>query len=576
MEDIEGGDKKKFSQVAISMVRDLLKACEGDQDVNYSKELSKLSKKYKRMCTKFELLAAYEHLGISSPKLKKLLMVKSVRSSSGIIQISVVMPPDNFSCKYDCAMCPSQPGMPRSYVSNEDAVARAAQNDFDALKQMHSRMRSLQDNGHPVEKGKLEIRILGGTFSSYDHTLATTFIRDLYYAANVYGSSPAREKKTLEEEIAANSTQEAGAYIIGMGVETRPDEICVDEIVRFRSYGVTRVELGVQHTNDNVLKMVNRGHKVEASRRAITLLKEYGFKVEIHIMTDLPGSSPELDIECYEKVLRSDPFLTPDYLKDYPCLNMPYTKLGSMIDDGSWRPYAELEDGKMLMDVLVKRQELTPEWVRVDRIQRDFHEASDEDPNGYSSSTHKTNLGQLVTIEAEKRGVFCKCIRCREIRNDKFEYSDIKFTKTKVPATPGAFEYFIQATVNQSLLGFIRVRINPQAKRKAFPVLCGNVAIIRELHVYGAASSVGKKDSNVQHYGIGKTLLGMAEDISIEHNCEKIAVISGVGVREYYAKNGYKLMDTYMTKLLTRRLNEKDIMVYVYIFVVLFVMFLSI
>jgi ELP3 family radical SAM enzyme/protein acetyltransferase len=216
--------------------------------------------------------------------------------------------------------------MPRSYLSNEDVFRRAAAVDFETVKQVHNRLDILETNGHPIDK--LEYRVLGGTFSCYDHSITDTFVRDLYYAANIYrqtsGCSTTRAPLTLEEEQTLNEV--ARVHVVGLGIETRPDEITVAEIIRFRRYGVTRVEIGVQHTDDTLLRKVNRGHSVKASKRAVKLLKDYGFKVEIHIMTDLPGATPEGDMECYKEVLTGED-LIPDYMKDYPCLDVDFTEI---------------------------------------------------------------------------------------------------------------------------------------------------------------------------------------------------------------------------------------------------------
>jgi ELP3 family radical SAM enzyme/protein acetyltransferase len=209
--------------------------------------------------------------------------------------------------------------MPRSYLSNEDVFKRASEVGFDTVQQVYNRFDVLEKNGHPIDK--LEFRVLGGTFSCYEHSVADDFIRDLYYAANTYfeDNTNPRPRGTIEEEQAINVT--AKAHVVGLGIETRPDEIKESEIVRFRRYGVTRVEIGVQHTDDALLRRVNRGHGVKQSRRAIKLLKDYGFKVEIHIMADLPGATPEGDMKCYEEVLQGED-LIPDYMKDYPCLDV--------------------------------------------------------------------------------------------------------------------------------------------------------------------------------------------------------------------------------------------------------------
>ena len=519
-----------------------------------------LAKKYKYQTSKREVGMIYRQMIKKDPTnyphieaLWNILITKSVRSESGIINVSISLPPNQFSCKYNCYFCPNEPGMPRSYLSNEDVFKRALTINFDTVKQVYNRLDVLEKNGHPIDK--LEFRILGGTFSCYDKDLADTFIRDLYYAANTYyNADESRERGTIEEEQAINVY--AKVHVVGLGIETRPDEIDETEIIRFRRYGVTRVEIGVQHTDDTLLRKVNRGHGIKHSKAAIKLLKNYGFKVEIHIMADLPGATPEGDMECYRQVLQGTE-LIPDYMKDYPCLDVDFTKIKEWKAEGKWTPYAEATpDAADLKKVLIYRQSITPPWVRVNRIQRDFQEAR-EDNLGYTSTSIRTNLAQLVKDDAEKQGIYCQCIRCCEVSNEKYNKEDIRYF-VQVFEASGATEYFISALIPKCkntrphrslLLGFIRLRLGNALKKSIIPELKGKTAMIRELHVYGRVKNVGFNDSNgSQHFGIGKNLLSIAESISSRAGYEQMAIISGIGVRDYYKKRGYTLNGSYMMK----------------------------
>ncbi len=557
-------------EIAKKFINDILEA--GPQAYSNNKHLdsaiSKIRRKYRQNVGKRWLSHAYKELSDADPvkypknhPLRYAVMKNAIRSASGIVNVTVVMPPDRFSCKYNCKFCPNEPGMPRSYLSNEDAVQRAASVDFETVRQVHVRFRALELNGHPLDK--IEFRILGGTFSCYSHDIADQFIRDLYYAANIWNSSSelqnseARAPETLEQEQEYNT--KAAVHVVGLGVETRPDEIDEQEIVRFRRYGVTRVELGVQHTNDDLLRGVSRGHLVAHSKKAIGLLKEYGFKIEIHIMTDLPNSSPELDKECYRLVLKDDPDLIPDYMKDYPCLDVDFTEIKKWKQDGRWKPYAELEGGRHLRDVLIYRQQITPKWVRVNRIQRDFRPAC-ADRLGFTSETLTSDLANRVTREAEEQGIFCQCIRCSEIRNQSYNMNEIKYNVHQFIAS-GAQEYFICASMprpNRDLLiGFIRLRLCHWDQKAVFDALKGGTAMIRELHVYGQVNVVGDGQiKGAQHRGIGRQLLAIAENIAAKAGYDKIAIIAGVGVRDYYKKFGYVLQDTYMIKSLESWLEQ--------------------
>jgi ELP3 family radical SAM enzyme/protein acetyltransferase len=443
--------------------------------------------------------------------------------------------------------------MPRSYLSNEDVFKRASDVGFDTVQQVYNRFDVLEKNGHPIDK--LEFRVLGGTFSCYDHSVADDFIRDLYYAANTYfeDNTNPRPRGTIEEEQAINVT--AKAHVVGLGIETRPDEIKESEVIRFRRYGVTRVEIGVQHTDDNLLRKVNRGHGVRQSKNAIKLLKDYGFKVEIHIMADLPGATPEGDMKCYEEVLQGKD-LIPDYMKDYPCLDVDFTKVKEWKAAGTWKPYAEATpDAADLKRVLVYRQSITPPWVRVNRIQRDFKEAKNG-ALGYTSESIKTNLSQIVHDEAEKQGIYCQCIRCCEVSNEKYNKDDIQYIIRPFTAS-GQQEFYISAEIPRPnrpmLIGFIRLRLSSALEQSIIPELQGKTAMIRELHVYGRVKQVGLKDSSgAQHFGVGKHLLTIAENISSRHGYEQMAIISGIGVRDYYRKRGYELRGSYMMKRLEK------------------------
>jgi len=593
IEDISNNAKLTNNRIICKLiVKELIKMAPkyyADNEI-LQKTLCGFSRKYKIMPGKRDLSGAYrelinENFPIIEP-LKNILIKRAVRSDSGIINVSVSMPPENFSCRYNCHFCPNEPGMPRSYLSNEDVFKRATSVHFDAVNQVISRLETMENNGHPIDK--LEFRILGGTFSCYPHDVAETFVRDLYYAANIYdeicGGQPRRMPLALEKEQAINEKKSA-VHVVGMGVETRPDEINENEILRFRRLGITRVEIGVQHTDDNLLKRVNRGHGIKKSKHAIHLLKDYGFKVEIHIMTDLPGATPEGDMECYRQVLREDSGLIPDYLKDYPCLDVSFTEIKKWREDGRWQPYADkTPDAADLKAVLIYRQSITPPWVRVNRIQRDFHLINDDDEAtgelGYSSASIKPNLAQIVKEEAEQQGIYCQCIRCREVRSEQFDPYEIKYITHSFIASKG-LEYFISAEIPRPnrnlLLGFIRMRFSSTLKNSIIPELKGETAMIRELHVYGRVKEVGSKgrSAGAQHLGIGKKLLSRCEWIAKENNYTQMAIISGIGVRDYYRQMGYNLKGSYMIKSLVKYSFKDSIITYAF-YMALFLIFASV
>lgn len=471
-------------------------------------------------------------------------MKKAVRSWSGVLVVTVVMRPDAFSCTHNCAYCPDERkkkgakyDMPRSYLSSEPAVMRAMECDFDTVKQVHKRLDQLKSLGHTIDK--LEIIVLGGTFSEYPREYRESFMTDLFYAANTYDSTCEYDKQKLSLQHEQTMNVSAKYKIIGISIETRPDSICKQELRRLRMYGVTRVQLGIQHTDDWLLESLNRGHTAEDGVRAIRLLKNNGFKVDVHVMPDLPGATPKEDKLMLEKVITHQDYI-PDYMKIYPCLDVEYTQIREWKQKKLWTPYAET-NYKDLVDVIIHAKRLCPEYIRFNRIQRDFPEEN-ENRIGYASETIKSNLRQLVQDECKRVGVSCQCIRCREIKKDT--YSAFWFRVEKYEASGGK-EYFISAVTNTNrLLGFLRLRFNG-CDEVYFPEL-KNCGLIRELHVYGFISSVdGNKSGQAQHIGIGKILICIATIISLWNGYRSMAVISGVGVRGYYKRIGFQLKKPY-------------------------------
>lgn len=508
---------------------------------------------------KSTLIAVYRQLleqkRISENKaLEHLLVKRAVRTLSGVTVITVLTKP--FICPGKCVYCPTEPNMPKSYLSNEPAAQRAVRNTFDAVSQVQSRIRALENNGHEVDK--LELIVLGGTWSAYTKEYQEEFIRDLFYAANVYGENVMRNDVihnsgdaatitnyelrpalSLPEEQTINET--ARYRIIGLTLETRPDHIDEDEVKRLRYLGCTRVQLGVQHTDDKILELIRRGDTLANAIRATKLLKEAAFKVDHHYMPDLPGSTPDHDLEMFRYVYSSED-LQPDQVKIYPCVVNEYAQLWHWFKNGKYKPYAEKE----LYDLLMNIKRITPPYVRINRLIRDIPEES------IIAGNSITNLRQYLQTELAKNGEYCKCIRCREPRADSSEVLTAELKHRTYRASQG-IEHFIsfETPDEKTIYGFLRLRFNDKPEEVLLPEL-KDASLVRELHVYGQMTAVAKDDSPVQHMGFGKKLMAEAERLSIENGYKKIAVISGIGVREYYKKLGYTLEGTYMVKELKK------------------------
>lgn len=474
----------------------------------------------------------------------------------------------SFSCPYNCYYCPdesvllgAEADMPRSYLKDEPAVARAYQNNFDTIAQIRDRGRSYVINGIDIDK--VEVIIEGGTYTSYPKHYRIKCMRDIFYSFNTLFDdnfkTNARKPLSLQEELEMN--EKAKVRVIGITVETRPDCIDPEHLIEFRECGVTRIQIGMQHTDDEILKKINRQCTTADAIRAIKLMKDCCFKIDCHLMPDLPFTTYEKDIEMFDRI-NSDPDLDIDQLKIYPCATVPYTVIKKWYEDGKYKPYAEeiievevngvKKKSTPLIESLIHYKKNVPHWRRNNRIIRDI-------PTSYILGGYdKPNLRQIVQDEMKRRGLVCRCTRCREVRDQRVDLDRATLFICEHAASEGT-EYFISyASPDESVIyGFLRLRVSPSPGAGIFPEL-QNCALIRELHVYGKMQVVGSKkqvegENAVQHYGFGSKLIAKAEQIAKEKGYEKIAVISGVGVRDYYRKKGYLDEGHYLIKKMPKQ-----------------------
>ena len=485
---------------------------------------------------------------------EQLLASRLVRTQSGVAVVAVLTKP--YPCPGKCIYCPTEKDMPKSYLSNEPAVMRAIDSQFDPYRQVQSRLRSLELNGHSTDK--IELIVMGGTFSFLPKDYQKKFITECFRACNEYGRVHKVSKvhtviqsqaEILLHEQKRNET--ARHRIVGLTLETRPDYIDEEEIVNFRNLGCTRVELGVQSIFDDVLKLNKRGHLTQATVRATKLLKDAGFKINYHMMPGLPGSDPERDFTMFQKLF-TDQSYRPDMLKIYPTVVLRDSELYHI-----WKKkaYAPLDDQTFEKLVLKIKNAVIPPYVRIARLVRDVPTPS------IIAGPVISNLRQIIAKKSH-----CPCIRCREVRADYTIDEKIILDRIDYSASDGK-EIFLQfvSPDKQKLFALLRLRIpksaihegstfkNTEPKIKPsgfkFPVL-ENAAIIREVHTYGKLAKIDTREKNSpQHIGLGKKLLLEAERIAKEEfGLAKIAVISGVGVRAYYRKAGYRLKQTYLVK----------------------------
>lgn len=516
----------------------------------------KIAKKYNVDCPKnILLLKTYHELlknkSIEESKvLENLLRTRPVRSLSGIVNVSVLTKP--YPCPGKCVFCPTDKKIPKSYLPGEPAVQRAILTDFNPYLQVLTRLRSLEKTGHPTDK--IELRIIGGTWSYYPSKYQIEFVKECFRAANEFPENRESQEisiNKLKEELKSfkgstpgilekeeEKNEKSNCRIIGITVETRPDFVTKKEIRRMRSMGITRVELGVQSIYDDVLKKAKRGHKVSSTEKSTKLLKDAGFKVSYQIMPNLPGSNFDKDVEMFEKLFYDSSFC-PDLLKIYPLALVKKSKLHNWYKRGKFKPYSKEE----LIDLLIEIKKKVPRYCRIQRVIRDIPAE-----NIVIGGSKISNLREVVLKEMKKRNVKCECIRCREIKKEYNEEENILLFREDYECSNGK-EIFLSYENKEKIYALLRLRI-PSKDEKIFKVL-ENSSIIREIHTYGQTISVGKEAGSPQHKGTGKKLIEEAERITKEEfQLKKISVIAGVGVREYFRKMNYDLEETYMNKRL--------------------------
>lgn len=520
--------------------------------------MRKLNKEYSVNLSYMQLLDYYKKsYDTYDSQILQLLQRKPMRSQSGVMVYAIFTEPfyksagdgkmKAFSCKHDCHYCSEEPNQPRSYLLNEPGVARANACDFDTVKQVYVRNKTYVDMGHPTDK--CEFIILGGTWHSYPIEYRYEFMNKIYYAANTSHNHYYREMLSLHEEMKINET--AHSKIIGLTIETRPDEITPEAINELRDMGVTRVQLGIQHTNERLLQRINRGCGNRHAINAIQLLKDNCFKIDIHLMPDLPKpyipgtneidedfDSIGEDYKMFDTVIHDQKWQV-DQWKIYPCEVVPFTKIKEDYDKGLHKPYGEQigREFNQLHEVLMWAKARVPRWVRLNRVIRDI-------PHEYiEGGMRDVNMRQALEMEMKKRGLKCKCIRCCEI-GKKVCDKPTKLFVQQYDASNG-LEYFISICDEdqEHLFGFLRLRLTPNAGKHKSKIVFEelvNSAFIRELHVYGQTLPTTQTHfTGHQHKGYGKMLIEKAIELSKLHGYNKLSVISGNGVKEYYRKNGF-------------------------------------
>jgi elongator complex protein 3 len=433
-------------------------------------------------------------------------------------------------CPGKCIFCPVDPQMPKSYLPDEPGASRAVQNDFDPFREVKSRLDSYLAVGHPIDK--IELLILGGTWSVYPPDYQERFIQRCFDAMNGFDSH------SLQEAQAGNET--AASRNVGLVVETRPEYITLKELIRLRQLGVTKVQLGAQSLDDRVLELNQRGHTAADTLRAASLLRRAGFKIVLHWMPNLLGSSLEKDHQDFAR-LWSDGY-APDELKIYPVQLLQNSELYPIWQKGGYHPYSTEE----LINLLADIKPIIPPYCRVNRVIRDI-------PSTHVMAGNKcTSLRQDILAEIQRRNQVCGCIRCHEVSNHKVVLEDLELEDYRYHPEGGMEHFLAFRTPENRIAGYLRLVLPDKSQslgiREGFSDL-EKSAIIREVHVYGQALAVGaEQDGAAQHIGLGTRLLDRAAEISRESGYQRLAVISAIGTRLYYQSRDFFRGELYMVK----------------------------
>jgi elongator complex protein 3 len=578
----------KFSAEKYSeQLLEILLALKSRSQVVWTKFLREFPKPEGGIFAKYQLMIGYHHL-VAAGKLEEdedllaKLVMKPTRSISGVAPLTVLTKP--FPCPGKCIFCPNDIRMPKSYLSDEPGAQRAERNSFDPYLQTYNRLRAFKATGHNTDK--IELIILGGTWSYYPKAYQNWFIKRCFDALNDFGVRDGRDqvhtvnqfssqtknkavfdkegkrisynRQVMQVEIGARAksrqaqsspvsaseeivtdeqlvqaqllNETALSRCVGLVIETRPDHIDEAEVKRVRFLGATKTQIGFQSLSDEVLSLNKRGHDVAATSRAVSLVRTGGFKIHAHWMPNLYGSNPEMDKQDFDKLFT--PEFQPDELKLYPCSLIESAELMDYYNKGLWKPYTQEE----LLDVLVHAISNTPRHVRLTRIIRDIPSTD------IVAGNKKTNFREMVQRHMESVGLRSQDIRSREIKGKHVSLSDLELKVSTYKAMNylgPTTEHFLEfVTGKDEIAGFLRLSL-PKNKENFIEELAGK-AIIREIHVYGIAQQLGQNKQNAaQHLGLGSKLIEKATEMSREAGFKEVSVISAIGTRGYYRKKGF-------------------------------------
>ena len=471
-------------------------------------------------------------------RLLERIRMKPMRTLSGVTTVTVLTKP--YPCPGKCIFCPTDVRMPKSYLPDEPGAMRGLEHQFDPYAQVRSRIEQLKSVGHPTDK--IELLILGGTWSSYRRDYQEWFVKRCFDAMNSLTSAslPLGEHRLVEGELTEAHTFNETAHHrnVGLVIETRPDEITADEIRWLRHLGVTKVQMGAQSLDDHILEINKRGHDVECTRQATALLRAAGFKIVLHWMPNLLGATPESDREDFARLWKD---FCPDEIKIYPNQLLANAELYEYWQRGEFKPYTTQE----LIDLIADIKPAIPRYCRVNRVIRDIPSTNVVEGN------RRTSLRQDVHDEMKRRRTHCECVRCREVRGKSVDAASLELDDLVYRAGAAEDHFISYVTPDDRLAGFVRLSLPGKDSPQTELSDLDGAALIREVHVYGQSLPVGaEKAGAAQHAGLGTRLLAEAERVAQKNGFKRMAVIAAVGTRGYYLERGFERGELYLIKTL--------------------------
>lgn len=563
----------------------------------YLRVIKKVTKKDGSLFSKDEVIAGYQALAgqFGLPDFDQnfigKIKMKPVRTQSGVTPVTVLTKP--FPCPGQCIFCPSDIRMPKSYLSDEPGAQRAERNWFDPYLQVYNRLQALTNIGHHTDK--VEIIVLGGTWSYYPESYQIWFIKECFRALNDFGTIDGRAEvlaqyKSLEKtggwssdpETNARkmeSVQIAGETVVGNLEEKYNQVVAGAYLEPERKVGLDKLQMASwseleseQQRNEEAgcrsVGLVVETRPDHISEAEVTKIRRLGCtktQIGVQSLSDevlrknhrghgvaatrrafrlLRLAGFKIHAHMMANLYGSSPeqdiedfkllFSDPDFKPDELKL-YPCSLIGSA------ELMAYYQDGRWkpysyeeLLAVISASMAHTPEFCRLTRVIRDI-------PSPDIVVGNKlTNFRQIAEARLEELGSGSRDIRAREIKNEVFDPDKIEL-KIVAYETNVSQEKFLQYVVEvegcERLLGFLRLSL---PKAEPFIAELKGGAMIREIHVYGSVVQIGKEGgSKAQHLGLGTKLIAEAKKIARAAGFGKLSVISAIGTREYYRKKGF-------------------------------------